>query len=97
MKWYRKSIDADKQNQYSYLGLGNCYMVRENYARAEEVYKNALQLDSEFAYGMLRLAELYEAGKDPAKAIEYYREYLAAWPDAPDAEDIKTRIESLGE
>jgi len=43
----------------------------------------------------LMLAEIYEKRGDVPDAVKYYKEYLKAFPSAPDAKKIERKIEKL--
>jgi len=43
----------------------------------------------------LLLAEAYEKKGDKAEALKYYKEYLQVFPTAPDAKNVRKKIEKL--
>jgi Tfp pilus assembly protein PilF len=57
--------------------------------------QEAVHLKPEWAQPRLLLAEAYEKVGDKRSAAKTYREYLQAFPKAPDAKKIQKKIEKL--
>jgi predicted TPR repeat methyltransferase len=52
-------------------------------------------LKPNWAQPRLQLAEAYEKAGDKLSAVKTYKEYLQAFPKAPDASKIQKKIEKL--
>jgi Tfp pilus assembly protein PilF len=57
--------------------------------------QEAIQLKPNWAQPRLLLAEAYEKVGDKLSAAKTYKEYLQAFPKAPDAKKIQKKIEKL--
>jgi len=75
--------------------VGTYYMHKGDLDAAIGRFENAIRMNSKFAKPRLLLAKVYENKGDPAMALKYYKEYLAVFPDAPDAKTIQKKIDTL--
>jgi tetratricopeptide (TPR) repeat protein len=75
--------------------VGAFYMHKGDLDAAILRFEDAIRLRSNFAKPRLLLAEAYEKKGDKATAVKYYREYLKAFPDAPDTKKVRQKIEKL--
>ena len=63
-------------------------------AAAEEDFKKLLKRRSDCIYTHLRLASVYdELLNNPQKAVMHYQLYLEAFPDAPDAHEVRVWLQ----
>ena len=42
---FRRALELDTENFSAYVGLGNCYMLQEDYQKAEEAFGKALKIE----------------------------------------------------
>jgi Tfp pilus assembly protein PilF len=57
--------------------------------------EDAIRLKPKWAKPRLMLAEIYEKKGDAAAAVKCYKDYLQAFPNAPDEKKIEKKIEKL--
>ena len=57
--------------------------------------EEAIRLKPKLAKPRLMLAEIYEKKGDAAAAVKCYKDYLQAFPSAPDEKKIEKKIEKL--
>jgi Tfp pilus assembly protein PilF len=57
--------------------------------------EDAIRLKPKLAKPRLMLAETYEKKGDAAAAVKCYKDYLQAFPNAPDEKKIEKKIEKL--
>jgi tetratricopeptide (TPR) repeat protein len=75
--------------------VGTYYMHKGDLDAAIGRFENAIRMNTKFAKPRLLLAKAYEKKGDTPMALKYYKEYLAVFPDAPDAKKIQKKIDSL--
>jgi tetratricopeptide (TPR) repeat protein len=66
-----------------------------NLARAEQVYRHALDIDPSYAAAYRGLGEVYEQQKRDRDAAAAYLTYVRSAPDAPDRSLVVTRLKSI--
>lgn len=77
------------------LEVGMFYLHKGNVDAAIDRFKDAIELRPTFAKPRLLLGEAYEKKGDKSEALKYYKEYLQVFPDAPDAKNVRKKIEKL--
>jgi tetratricopeptide (TPR) repeat protein len=89
---------ADKYDPYPAqkdLEVGMFYLHKGNVDAAIDRFKDAIELRPNFAKPRLLIAEAYEKKGEKTEALKYYKEYLQVFPTAPDAKNIRKKIEKL--
>ena len=87
-------LDPENADAWNWLGLALTQM--ERYAEAERSFQSALKLQANHGPALLNLAVLTQQGlNQPAKAADLYQQYLAFFPTAANASEIRGLIESL--
>lgn len=89
---------ADKYDPYPAqkdLEVGMFYLHKGNVDAAIDRFKDAIELRPNFAKPRLLIAEAYEKKGEKEEALKYYKEYLQVFPTAPDAKNIRKKIEKL--
>jgi len=77
--------------------VGTYYMHKGDVDAAIERFKDAIERLPSFAKPRLLLGEAYEKKGDKSEAVKYYKEYLQVLPNAPDAKQVRKKIEKLSE
>jgi len=77
------------------IDVGIFYMHKGDIDAAVPRFEEAIRLQPNLAKPRLLLAEAYERKGDKPDAVKCYREYLQAFPKAPDAKKIERKIEKL--
>ncbi|NIP61345.1 MAG: tetratricopeptide repeat protein [Nitrosopumilaceae archaeon] len=96
VKYYQKAIDNNKRCYLAFRGLGNYYLKKQDYKKAEEYYTNAIKINpTRFApihknRGITRLQQ-----KKNKEAKGDFEEYLKLMPDARDRDSITDAIKEL--
>jgi tetratricopeptide (TPR) repeat protein len=72
-----------------WFNIGAGFANRELVEQAENAYRKALAIDSGFLPAVRELGYILLQKGDQAGALEQFRAYLAAAPDAPDAEVVR--------
>jgi tetratricopeptide (TPR) repeat protein len=86
-------IDDDAS---THMNLGTAYQGIENYSRAANEYRRALQMDPKATVDChYYLGTIYEATKQPTLAIDEYQKYLRVQPNGPNAPDARSRLKEL--
>jgi tetratricopeptide (TPR) repeat protein len=91
-------VSADDSYPMSHLKLGEALMSKQppDYDRAEKELTRALELGKrEFAYVRLYLFNLNLRRQRLDKAAEQLEAYLKEAPDAPDAEQVRQRLDRV--
>jgi len=93
---YQKSLDIDPKNVNVRVDMGTCYKNISKPDRALEEYRKALKIDPNHPYahrnsGVVLANDL----NDKAQAIKEFERYLEVSPNAPDAPQIRNKIEQL--
>jgi tetratricopeptide (TPR) repeat protein len=102
---YEKVTQKDPADSDSWLMLGRLYKVSQNFPKAENAYKKALELDPDNQFAVSGLAMLYSDQGDSKSAVEMWRrlaekdprpDHLRALAKAyEDARDYKTAAQTL--
>ena len=77
------------------LQTGNYYYKKGSFRAAAGRFREATKWDESLGEAWLRLAEAEEKLKDPKAAKEAYTKYLAISADAPNANEIRKKLEKL--
>ena len=77
------------------LDVGTYYMHKGDVDAAISRFEEAVRLQPNLVKARMLLAEAYEKKGDKAAAVKCYREYLQAFPKAPDVKKIQRKIEKL--
>lgn len=88
---------ADDNKALFYYNMGVNYQRLEQYDRAEEMYKQALQQDKDIANAYLNRANLYVREGQFNDAVADYRVYLSLKPDSNQRENIERMIDLLND
>jgi len=92
--------DRGSVGALSRLGAGYAYEAQGDLSRALAAYQDALAGRSprDFLYAELLLAtaRVHEQLRQPAAAVEAYRRLLRDLPDAPQADEVRARLATLG-
>ncbi len=82
--YYRAVIGMDSTDPRGWQGLGFLYgIVKEDYVKAEEFYKKALELSPDNPDILFGLAKVYEKAGREEDAEKLYKEALQRNPDNP--------------
>ena len=74
---YRKSIEHDPKNAYSYTAIGSILKKRKDYDGAEKMYRKAIELNPESPHAYWHLSRLLQDHKnDIPGAIKQMEEYV---------------------
>ncbi len=77
------------------IEVGMFYMHKGDVDAAIDRFLDAIQQRPNFAKPRLLLGKAYEKKHDNESAVKYYKEYLQVLPGAPDAKDVRKKIEKL--
>jgi tetratricopeptide (TPR) repeat protein len=92
---------ADQQPKYDPLPaekdveVGMFYLHKGDTDAAIARFQDAIEQKFDYARPRLLLAQIYEKKHDNVNAAKYYKEYLRAYPHAPDAKKIQDKIDKL--
>ena len=64
--------------------------------KAIECYERAIELDPDYALGWFNLGGMHWNDRNIEKAVSVWREALARFPDHELADDVRSRLKSLG-
>jgi tetratricopeptide (TPR) repeat protein len=56
IKWYKKALDVNPRNSDAYHNMGTIYKNRQEYSKAVECFRNAVENHSTFTLGYANLA-----------------------------------------
>src|SRR4051812_19306817 len=87
--------EADRKAAQGAFAAGQGSFNEADYATAITYWRDAYRRDCTAHALLLNLARAYELKTDRAEAITSLETYLQRKPDAPDADQIKRRIENL--
>ena len=93
-----QSQDSEPQDRASAqqdIDVGTYYMHKGNIDAAISRFEEAVRLQPNLPKARLLLAQAHEKKGDKPAAVKCYREYLQAFPKAPDAKKIQQKIEKL--
>ncbi|MGH9714732.1 MAG: tetratricopeptide repeat protein [Candidatus Acidiferrales bacterium] len=77
------------------LEVGMFYLHKGDVDAAIDRFKDAIVQRPNFAKPRLLLGEAYQKKGDKSEALKYYKEYLQVFPNAPDAKNVRKKIEKL--
>lgn len=92
---YTRAIKLRKQPASIYVKIATCNRKAGLLDAATAMLNVAASLESGYADIYKEQGAIYELKPDPNKAIESYNQYLALDPDAPDKEQIESRVSAL--
>jgi TolA-binding protein len=75
--------------------VGMFYLHKGDVDAAIDRFLDAIQQRPNFAKPRLLLGKAYEKKHDNESAVKYYKEYLKVLPGAPDAKEVRKKIEKL--
>jgi len=75
--------------------IGQHYMKKGNYDAAIDRFQDATRYKPGFARPYRLMGEAYEKKGEKVEAVKSYEKYLEILPSAPDAGNIRKRIEKL--
>lgn len=96
--YYRKELELNPRSSAAYVGLGNNYFLKKDYAQALTHYRQAQALDAGNAETLYNLGLLYELQGDVKRSLEFYGRFLAAAPPsgyAATTDLVRQKIRSL--
>jgi tetratricopeptide (TPR) repeat protein len=85
----------DRYNAERDIEVADFYMHKGDPDAAIPRLEEASRLQPNYGKPRLLLAECYEKKHEPDNAVKYLKEYLKAYPHAPDAKKIQKKIEQL--
>ncbi len=68
-----------------YIGLGACYLHRQDFAGAQQSYEKALEIDPKSVNAFIGLGSMYIGLSNYTNAVEKYKAALALDEECPDA------------
>lgn len=77
------------------IEVGMFYLHKGDVDAAIDRFLDAIQQRPNFAKPRLLLGKAYEKKHDNESAVKYYKEYLQVLPGAPDAKEVRKKIEKL--
>jgi Tfp pilus assembly protein PilF len=77
------------------IEVGTFYMHKGDTDAAIPRFQDAIRKQPRLGKPKILLAEAYEKKGDHISAVKYYKEYLRAFPKAPDKKKIEKKIEKL--
>lgn len=77
------------------IAVGTFYMHKGDTDAAIPRFQDATRKQPNLGKPRILLAEAYEKKGDNVSAVKYYKEYLRAFPHAPDKKKIEKKIEKL--
>lgn len=96
VKYYEKSIEFNKQNYLSFTGLGNYYLKRNQFEKAESYYTKAIQINPKRSAKIYKnRAYVLEKQKKNGEAKEDLKNYLTLNPQAQDRGIIEQAIREM--
>lgn len=88
IKLLKKTIELEPKNPYLYDNLADIYIMYNEYKKAEEVNKKAIELDKSFADAYYWIAGLYAYHiKDKDKAKYYFAKAIELQPEKDEPRD----------
>jgi tetratricopeptide (TPR) repeat protein len=93
---YGKALVLDPKNVPVLVDQGTCYRGVRQFDKAVEQYRKALKIDPNFPNGHRNLGVVlaFDLNKKP-EAVQELKRYLELAPNAPDAGDIRQKIQEL--
>jgi len=93
---YEKALAIDPKNVDVRVDMGTCYRNMGNPDLAAKAYRKALEFDPKHlhAHKNLGIVLAYDL-KDTASAVKEFEAALAIAPNAPDADQLRQKIQEL--
>ena len=93
---YEKALAIDPRNVDVRVDMGTCYRNMGNPDMAAKAYRKALELNPQHltAHKNLGIVLAYDL-KDTASAVKEFEAALAIAPNAPDADQLRQKIQEL--
>ena len=93
---YEKALAIDPKNVDVRVDMGTCYRNMGNPDMAAKAYRKALELNPQHlqAHKNLGIVLAYDL-KDTSSAVKEFEAALAIAPNAPDAEQLRQKIQEL--
>jgi tetratricopeptide (TPR) repeat protein len=93
---YQRALDIDPKNTDVRVDMGTCYRGVGQPLRAIEEYQKALKNNPRHANAYMNSGVVYAHDlNNPKEAIRAFEKYLEVYPQAPNAEQIRTEIANL--
>ncbi len=73
IRWMKKAVEFDPQNESAWYGLGRCLYSQSEFAEAQQALQRALALDPQDVQAEANLGLAYEMGNKPEQAEQAYR------------------------
>ncbi|MEK6812757.1 MAG: glycosyltransferase [Nanoarchaeota archaeon] len=89
--YFQQALEI-KQDARSYLGLGWCYLQKQEYTQAEEMFKKGLEVDRQNATLWLSRGKLYILMQKPRAARTCFENALKLQPDN---QPVKAMLDNL--
>lgn len=93
---YHNAINLSPQGALIYLKIAICHRRSGNLDIAESMLKQAEDIENGLADIYREQGQIFEARGFMDRAIQAYDRYLALSPSAPDAPQVKQKLQSLG-
>ena len=98
IKLYSEAADRYPENGDIYYNLGICYLRKNNYSGAADMFEKVISINPRDADAYYNLGALYETYLNNKKlAIKYYKKYLKFCRDKVEKKRIKEWIKHLKE
>jgi tetratricopeptide (TPR) repeat protein len=93
---YEKALALEPKNVPVLVDQGTCYRGARQFDKAVEQYRKALKLDPNFPNGHRNLGVVlaFDLDKKP-EAVQEFSRYLELAPNAPDANEIRQKVQEL--
>jgi Tfp pilus assembly protein PilF len=92
---FNQAIQLSSNYADAYNNRGEVYRKKKQLPQATEDFKKAIQYDKKFPEAHYNLAIVYEAQNKPHEAIQEFQTYLRLNPQAKDAGEVRSKLESL--
>ena len=92
---YQKAIQVLPQGADIYIRLARCYRQSGQLDVAKSMLEQAQELESGHPSVYRELGAIYESKRDFSSALAAYQRYLILAPNAPDAGQIRAKVEGL--
>lgn len=83
-QWFEKAIKADAKSFQSYFLLGDCFRVNEDYAKAAEQFKKALEIKPD-VFAQINLADCYIKQDKLKDAEKIFKQVIEKDPNISEA------------
>lgn len=92
---YQQAVRLRQMNSDIYVKMARCYRLSGNIDAAMSMVNEASRQESGNPEVWKEQGAIFEMKQEAVKAIEAYNQYLVLAPNAPDREQIQTRINTL--